>query len=489
MTHGLHGRWLESALLALVPAALAVAVSLAVASWSPAIALAGLGGAAVVAYLAASRHLGRNLAIFGLYLGLVDGWLRLRTGNEDLTLARDALLYSIVAGGLLRLAIEKRPVRFPPLSGWVVAFVLVVLAQLANPNNGSLLHSLASLRQHLEFVPLFFLGYAVVRTTKALAWLLALLVVAGAANGLVSLIQFNMTPDELGAWGPGYVERINGTGDVSGRVFRGEDGVVRTRPFGLGADSGAGGSFGLIALCAIPALLVMLRRLSVALLALPLSAGVFLAIVTSQSRTVMIGSVLCLVGFGLMAAVGRRALAVVAGLLVVGSVLFLVAGALVGQAGTSAFRYESIAPDSAVQTAIDYRTDDLSYVDDYVREYPFGAGLGSVGPAASFPGGPPDRQLNAESQFNFMAIEVGVLGLLILLGLHLRLLVLALARIRHQPDPAVRIALAALAGPTLGGLATWFVGVTSTASPGAPYLWLSAGVLAYWLGRPRQQQA
>ena len=63
---------------------------------------------------------------------------------------------------------QRRQFTWPPLTGWVLAFVVLVLIQIPNPNGGTLVHSLAGVRQDLEFVPLFFLAYLYVRTKKAL---------------------------------------------------------------------------------------------------------------------------------------------------------------------------------------------------------------------------------------------------------------------------------------------------------------------------------
>src|SRR3954463_2676797 len=82
----------------------------------------GIGG-----WMFVSRRYTLTLAVLMLYLCLLDGYLKLSTGSAYVTLARDLLLYAIVGGALARFALTKQPIRFPPLSGWVLAFVLVVL--------------------------------------------------------------------------------------------------------------------------------------------------------------------------------------------------------------------------------------------------------------------------------------------------------------------------------------------------------------------------
>src|SRR5436190_18262937 len=43
-----------------------------------------------------------SLVALMLYLGLLDGYIKLSTGNDLATLGRDVLLYSIVIGALMR---------------------------------------------------------------------------------------------------------------------------------------------------------------------------------------------------------------------------------------------------------------------------------------------------------------------------------------------------------------------------------------------------
>src|SRR5205085_10111919 len=101
---------------------------------------------------------------------LLDGIVRLKTGGQAATLVRDVVLYSVAIGVALR---ARGPFRLPAMGGWVVAWIALVVVQLANPADQSVGHAVASMRQHLEFVPLFFLGYALLRTYVSLPGLFA----------------------------------------------------------------------------------------------------------------------------------------------------------------------------------------------------------------------------------------------------------------------------------------------------------------------------
>jgi hypothetical protein len=436
--------------------------------------------AATVWFLISERY-EWTLAVLMLYIGLADGYLKLRTGSSSVTLVRDLLLYAIVFGALLRAAVRHQPLELPPLGGWVVAWTLVVVVQIANPHNGTLTHSIASLRPQLEWVPLFFLGFLVMRSKARLRAFLVLLVVIGALNGVVGLVQLNMSPAQLSAWGPGYAKAIDGESTVSPRGFVDENGTDKNRPFALGGDIGFGGTVGFFAIAAAVALLTIvgpLWRIPIGILA----AGVVVAIITSEARTVIVCSIVTLLAYGglsITSRLGPKALFTVVGGFLAG---VAVVSVLVANTESGSFsRYNTISsPTEAVSTAYSYRSGVIANVPKYAVEIPFGGGFGSKGPAGSFGGGKANK-LNAESEPTFLLIEVGVIGLLVMVAFNLRLLYLSVARIRWIPDREARIMLTAIAAPLFALFASGFAGICTATVPGGPYLWLAAGIFSYWL--------
>src|SRR4051794_4177105 len=166
------------------------------------VALVGFVG--ISGWMLISRNYPLTLSVLLVYLLLLDGFLKLKTGSQFTTLGRDVLFYSIVAGAVARFVIERKAIELPPLSGWIIAFAALVLVSMFNPGSYPALHAVASVRPHLEFVPMFFFGYLIMRDAKRLRVFLALLLACGAVNGVVNMIQYNLTPDQLSAWGPGY---------------------------------------------------------------------------------------------------------------------------------------------------------------------------------------------------------------------------------------------------------------------------------------------
>ncbi|HVO55189.1 MAG TPA: hypothetical protein VMT37_12335 [Solirubrobacterales bacterium] len=452
---------------------------------------AAVGVLLAVGWMLFSERYEWSLAILMLYIGLADGFLKLSTGSSQITLVRDLLLYAIAAGALVRMAVNRTTPSFPPLTGWVVAWVAVVVVQLANPEDGTLLHSLASLRPHLEWIPLFFLGYLTIRSKKRLRAFLVLLLAIAAANGVVGLIQQNMTPAQLSGWGPGYAKALKGESSVSARNFTDEEGVERNRPFALGGDIGFGGAVGYMAIPAALALLGMSLPPGARMLVGLLTIGVVLAVITSAARVQIVAAVVSALAFAALTVTSRGGMRVVLGTAVGLAIGYGAVAFVFSHSEQGAFdRFNTITtPGEAVSTAYAYRAPVLALVPDYATEIPLGAGIGSSGPAGSFAGQQTNRRYNGESEPTFLLIEAGVPGLLVMLGFNLVLIYLSVTRIRRLADREARVLLTAVAAPLFALLVSGLAGITTAAVPGAPYLWFAAGVLSYWLlgpGAPRQ---
>lgn len=428
------------------------------------------------------RRVDRSLAALALYLGLLDGYLKLRTGSSLVTLARDVLVAAIAGGALMRTLMSRKPLRLPPLGGLVVAFSAVVVIDMFNPLGGSLTGSVAGLRQDLEFMPLFFLGFAFMRRKAQIEKLLLILVVCASVGGVVGYYQSTLTPAQFASWGPGYSERVLGTGSFAdaARVSY-VDNVPHVRPFGLGSDIAAGGLIAALALPALIALMLGLRgraRLATA----PLAVGIALGIATSGTRAALVVSLVCAVTFALIAATTRSAFRVIAGL-VVGVLLVYGAFDVLGSQNNTAVRGKSITPGNFVSTFSQHSGASVLLLGRYVVKYPLGVGVGSVGPAAGvFTNiAPGTSALNTETEWNYLILELGIAGLAIFLIMNLWLAWVSLSRIRRIVEPRLRLQLAALAAPLFGLFAAGFTGPTTTSVPQAPYFWLVAGILSYWL--------
>lgn len=472
--------------LAALGAAACVAATLALAAGH--VAGVGVKSLAVLVFglvtfwCLTERRVQRTLVVFALYVGMIDGYLKLKTGSPFVTLGRDVLLWAIALGALWR-ASGRENLRLPPLGGLVLAFCAVVVIQVANPQGPGMVGALGGLRQHLEFVPLFFLGYAFMRSEDRLRWFLVALVVCAAANGLASYVQSTQTPEQLSSWGPGYRDRVEGRGAFknAGRASVDAAGNVHVRPFGLSGDSGGGA---LAAALALPALLVLLylttrwRRGLVGLAGL----CICLAVVTSGSRSAIIACVASLFAFGLLAVVSRNGFRSLVALGVTVSIFYAVY-TQIGPSSDTTRRAQSIAPGRALDTFTKERGDSLTAIGRLVTSYPLGVGVGTVGPAAGATGRVfqnPD-EFDAETQWNFTTLEMGIPGLIVLFSIAARLLYLTFTRIRRFDDVELRLLLAAIGAPLVSMAVFIFAGPITVSAPTAPYLWFVTGILAFWL--------
>jgi hypothetical protein len=209
--------------------------------------------------------------------------------------------------------------------------------------------------------------------------------------------------------------------------------------------------------------------------------------VTTQSRSAVIGCVVSIAAFAVLGIAGTRAWRSLCAVALVGAFGWLVVPLIASNAEDGTFdRYATITPAKAVDTAYDYRVDDNAALSHYITQFPFGAGIGMTGPATSFGAGPRPfetrrESFNAETQFNYLTIELGVPGLVLFTAFQVLLLGLVATRLRSVKDPDSRTYLAGAFAPCFVILAGGLGGATTAAPPSAPWFWLTAGMAAYWL--------
>ena len=443
---------------------------------------AGVVGGLACWMLVSDRYEWTLLVLLG-YLGLFDGVLKLRLDRGGVTLLRDVLLYSIVLGAIARWVSRRETYRWPPYTAWVAAWFGVVVIQLVNSANGGWGHTLSALRPHLEFVPLFFLGYEVLRNERRLRVFFIALAAVASVNGVVAVYQVQLSRSQLSEWGPGYAKLLSGEGCLSPRAFVDSNKVDHPRPPALGSDMGFSGTLGAIA---APGALALLwwsrrRRRSEFALAVALLAGVATAVAVSTSRLAVIQAA-GLLALGIFAVIAtRRSSHAIA---MTGAAALIVAG---GMDRPIPNQFRDLRP-LQVHHAESRRTNGLRLQEglaqaraDVRSDFPFGAGLGSVGPArGSTAETAGSNGANGETEFTFLMVELGIAGLLVLLLLHLRvatILLYAGASVACRE----RSFLPGCSGSRgLRTVCAWLAGPTTATSPAAPFLWIALGTLAFF---------
>jgi hypothetical protein len=484
----------------LIPLVLALLISVQVSHPSLILLIVLSAGTLGIAYLVVSPRYEVTLVIVALYLGLLEGPAKLGSGaHESASVVRDVLIFSVSLGAVLRMVVSRQRVKLPPLSAWVLAFAALVLVEALNPKTNGILKALGGFRQQLEWLPFFFFGYAIMRSKDRFRKLFLLLGVIAAVNGVVSTYQTRLSPGQLASWGPGYRELVFGsqetgkTGGLGARTYGG-GGTAHVRPPALGTDAGAGGGIGVVALPGILALLAVGRfRRRWPLMVL--SMGALVAVVTGLGRLQVVGAVFSILAFtALSLSAGRRVtkpLIAVLGTLVVALPVIAV---LVSIESPGTFsRYAEIAPEN-VASSKDKKTTSLTHLPKQLAAAPLGVGLGTVGAASGFGGRSTEllegHSVSAETQYNFLADELGLPGLVLWIALTMRLLVLILRRLRHVADIELRIYLAAVFATFVAATLIGLSGPTMASSAFGPYFWFSVGIAAYWfLGPGRRASA
>ncbi|HTB71291.1 MAG TPA: hypothetical protein VK707_09945 [Solirubrobacteraceae bacterium] len=487
-------------LSALIPACLALGLAIALPKTSVLVVLVAIVGVVGVVALIVSSRLEVTVLLLGIYLGLLDGPVKLGIGRSEATAAaRNVLILAVALGALMRLIVHKERVRLPPLSGWVIAFVAVVVLNSFNPSTHGLLHALGGFRQQAQWVPFFFFGYALMRSKKRLRQFALLVGVCALANGVVSTYQTALSPGQLASWGPGYRDLVQpttvGKKGSSARTYSSE-GEGRVRPPGLGSDSGFGGGVGVIALPFCLALFATWRSRR-RWVAMVLCLGALVAVATGLGRTQVVGAVLAVVAFALLATLaGRQVTRPLGALLAIVALALPLGAVFVSAEGSGTFkRYASIAPSEAPSTVPTHKAKAWTKIPEFLAKAPFGVGLGSVGAASGYGGKVTElvegHGVSAETQYNLEADELGAPGLIVWVGLTLTVIVLVARGIRKIRDGDLAILLA---GAFAAFVALAFEGFTApfiTSAASGPYFWFAIGIAAYWLaGRlPRRSNA
>ena len=119
-------------------------------------------------------------------------------------------------------------------------------------------------------------------------------------------------------------------------------------------------------------------------------------------------------------------------------------------------------------------------------------GLGTVGAAGGF--GERITELveghgvSAETQYNLVADELGIPGLLVWVAMTLFVIALVAAGMRGVGDGELAIMLAGAFAPFVALALEGFAGPFVTSSASGPYFWLAIGMAAYWFAGPGRRR-
>jgi hypothetical protein len=481
------GRRLEDgamlALGGLIATGLALAIVIALPHPKIPLVAAVMVGAIGVVFLMFNPRLEISVTLLVVYLGCLNGPMKLiiRAGVFSSGF-QDVVMLSICIGLLLRLAVSRGPARIPPLAGGVFGFILIVLIEAFNPKTAGILKALGGFRQQLQWVPFFFFGYLLMRSTDRFRKAFTLLGVIALLNAGVATVQTQMSPGQLATWGPGYQAL------ASHNSYKGGE-TAHVRPFGLGGDSGFGGGVAVITIAGTLALLTIMRkrRWTAGILCF----GAIAAAATSLGRLQFVGTAIAAVTFSLLAArfsgtLGKPIKVVLAVILIAIPVGIVFVSAVGGDVFA---RYASLgSPESAASSATGYKSSSIKQVPHELEVAPFGFGLGTAGSVSSFGGKVEDllegHNVTSETQPNFLVKELGILGLVAWYGLLLYVILLGVRRIGEIRDPDLQTCIIAMTAPLVALLAMSYDGPVSASGTVGSFFWFSTGAAGYWLVGP-----
>jgi len=397
----------------------------------------GLGLAMLVTVVATLHDWRSAFYIFLLWL-LFEDLARKYLGNNMVIYFGKDVLAGVAYFSFFWVLSRSRERSFrPPFSLPLFLFVCLGIIQVANPSSPSMLYGLLGLKLYFYYIPLMFLGHALVRSTKDLErFLTANLAVAGVV-ALVGIIQVTVKSDFLNpkTLAPelqllGHLVRVApGSGaqvlrPVSVFVSDGRFAAYLYLMFVLGLGI-AGAQW-----------LGSKRARRLGLIALGLIATGILLSGSRGSLMNSLGSSMVLVAVFLWGASGRHSqrssvvLATQRILASVGAVLLVVLLFVPEAVGARwSFYYETLAPSSPWSEAV-YRSRDYP-IAQFLKafshpEWPFGYGIGTASLGGQYITsrlGAPASGVGVESGYGNLIVEMGILGLVLWLGWTIALLV------------------------------------------------------------------
>lgn len=369
----------------------------------------------------------KGLLLFLLEVSLLEGAWKNFTYGMNLKLLvyviRNLLLYASFLNFLVnkKRILSKEILRQkPPYTGLIFIFLFNIFLQFFNPGGYNFLNSIAGSRLFWEMIPLYWMGFYLIRdknTFKILCWAGILCVFF---NSTAGMLQYN--------WGKARVASISE--GYHNLLYKGGRGVgVKLRPPGLGPDMGTAGHYFTNIIVMTITLFILrqsgkpavktLRFLCLIILTLVNIAG----LIASASRSPMVFSVIVLIFFFILRRdIIPRKLTKILTLSVL--LLFLVLPYLLGIFKEAAKRYETIKTLPILLRTITV-TESSRFAQafiipfQYARAFFWGNGLGKVGPGAGLFSGGRIAMTNAENTLNLSITEIGTIGTILWLVFHI----------------------------------------------------------------------
>ncbi len=399
-----------------------------------------------IPYCLSVRDPRNGLILFLLEASLLEGpWKNFSYGMSLKWLVyiiRDLLLYATFLNFLKskkRLLSRDVLRQHPPFTGIILIYVLNIIIQILNPYNFNHTSAIAGSRMFWEMLPLYWMGFYLMREKRSFKILFMLCLLCGFLNSVTTILQY--------VWGKAKVSLI--CEGYSVMIFKWGRGLGKTlRPPGLGPDMGFGGMYIAQTITMLITLFILKasekQKKGPLLLAGLIALGIInlAGLIASASRSAMVLSFILLIVFifARKELIRKRPLKIFIFLVLLFS---LIMPYLFNSFKMAAKRYETVkSPVVLLRTIAETEKDrwEQSFVLPFRYSVKFflGNGLGKVGPGAGLFSEGKVGQINAENTINLSLAEIGTIGTLLWILFHIVIIKRGFHNFIHIKDPELK---------------------------------------------------
>ncbi|MBN1405017.1 MAG: hypothetical protein JW946_00675, partial [Candidatus Omnitrophica bacterium] len=370
----------------------------------------------------------KGFLLFLLEASLLEGPWKVFTYGLNLKLlvyiVRDLLLYAtflnFYANRSRVLEPELLRQRIPHI-GLITLFIANIAIQIFNPNGYSLLNSVAGSRLFWEMIPLYWIGFYLMRDKKyfrILFWVCVFIVIF---NSIAAILQYNWGLERTSEIANGYrVMLYEWRRDYQGTI----------RPPALGPDMGFAGYFFSEIIAMFIALFFIVLKFTnetykrrTVLIFLIFAALVSISgLIVSLARSALVLTIIFTLTYLwlLRKAFNKK---FIRASIFVGIILFLSTSFLSGKFEAGTERFESVKnPKELIETIL--HTEGGRFIQAFIvpfshaTQFFMGNGMGKVGSGAGLFSKGEACQINAENDLNLSLAEIGFIGTMIWIIFH-----------------------------------------------------------------------
>jgi hypothetical protein len=393
-----------------------------------------------------------------------EGFIKHKLGYALLTYVfKDFLMILLISAWLLKaLAGRHGEYRRTVLDIPLVLFTAVCLIQIFNPNFENWVISIAGIKVHLIYMPLYYMGYYLLQDRPCLIRLIHLFSILAVIMGAYGIVQYLQGPEAVSSLGSSFAEIVRkDTWWAGSRHY--------FRPMSFAATGGLASSFNMIGFPFVALSAIFSRHIWGKVLGAVSLLILMVALVLTGVRS----SLLSLMATGLLISIifSRRMLVPLVLVILIGLAISI-------NLGEGQIEHRMASMSNPYKSFMTNRMRFITVVPELVSNYPAGIGLARTGAAAGALSKfyPEYERMTIDNYLTSMVFETSLLGAFFILLIFLIILYQGAVIIRGSSGEFRMVAIALYAVPLLIFIAG-FSGPTLTIAPHNIYFWLSVGLL------------